>query len=100
MRINLLEETLKILRDHNKTPNDVEWVGDNCLNVYCSWEEFEKQAARIEYDNGYGVAHINPHMVVVGEDWWLERAEYDGAEWWEFKTPLIKPDNKVHQLPI
>jgi hypothetical protein len=25
-------------------------------------------------------------IIVVGKDWWLERHEYDGSEWWEFKT--------------
>lgn len=23
--------------------------------------------------------------MLVGEEWWIERCEYDGAEWWEFK---------------
>lgn len=24
-------------------------------------------------------------------DWWLERAEYDGAEWWDYMTYPTKP---------
>ena len=23
-------------------------------------------------------------LVLVGEDWWLDREEYDGSEWWRF----------------
>ena len=29
--------------------------------------------------------------VAVGDNWWLERAEYDGSEWWEFKTIPKEP---------
>ena len=32
-------------------------------------------------------------LVVVGEGWWLERCDYEGAEWWEFKTLPIKSEN-------
>ena len=28
--------------------------------------------------------------------WWLERAEYDGSEWWEFKTAPAEPDCDSH----
>ena len=24
-------------------------------------------------------------LVVVGDNWWIERHEYDGNEWWEYK---------------
>ena len=30
-------------------------------------------------------------LLIVGDDWWLERHEYDGAEWWEFKTLPCEP---------
>lgn len=28
---------------------------------------------------------------MAGDDWWLERAEYDGSEWWKFKTLPVEP---------
>jgi len=31
----------------------------------------------------------------VGDDWWLERHEYDGSEWWVFQKLPIKPQNKI-----
>ena len=31
---------------------------------------------------------------IVGDNWWLERDEYDGAEGWEFKVMPIKPNSK------
>lgn len=35
--------------------------------------------------------------MLVGDGWWIERAEYDGSEWWEFKTI---PTEKVKVVPI
>lgn len=29
--------------------------------------------------------------MIVGDDWWMERHEYDGSEWWEFKELPKKP---------
>jgi hypothetical protein len=39
----------------------------------------------VNYDDGFGGNEIPLSLVVVGDDWWLERGEYDGSEWWEFK---------------
>lgn len=33
-------------------------------------------------------------LKIVGDNWWLERHEYDGAEWFEFKTLPQKPKIK------
>lgn len=51
--------------------------------------------ADFEYDNGYGGTYIPMELVVVGNDFWLERSEYDGAEGWDFKTMPARPFNKV-----
>ncbi|MCD6125153.1 hypothetical protein J7J18_06655 [bacterium] len=97
MKKNLLKETLEILEQHNKKPEDVKWCGIPGFG-YCSWNEFAA-IADVEYDSGYGTAMVATDLVIVGEDWWLEREEYDGAEWWEFKTLPVKP--KAHrQIPV
>ena len=36
-----------------------------------------------EYDNGYGVMHLNG-CIWYKDGTWSERREYDGSEWWEF----------------
>ena len=82
-----------ILDDH------VEWVGIK-NNSYYTWEEFEEQAKCVEYDADYSFEEIDRRLVVVGKDFWLERYEYDGSEWWEFKTLPTKPILKVDKLPI
>lgn len=91
--INLLQETIDKLKRWGKTPQDVLWVGgksnvdsyDN--NTYCrtTWDEFAKKANQL-YDDGFGGEEVNQDLIIVGKDWWLERHEYDGSEWWEYKT--------------
>lgn len=88
-KMNLLEETVEILSEHGFTASDVLWVstGDG---YYFTWDQF-RDIANIEYDSGYGSEEINRELVVVGKNFWLERENYDGSEWWEFKTKPIKP---------
>ncbi len=87
--INLLRETLDELDQNGKETSDVLWVGDD--NFKTTWENFEKIAKDCNYDNGYGGAEVYQNLKIVGKDWWLERGEYDGSEWWEFKTLPTEP---------
>lgn len=88
---NFLKETIECLTENNKTESDV---------LYCvyngKWFDFEvfKEHANFDYDAGYGGAEA-PCVIVVGDNWWLERGEYDGSEWWEFKTIKAKPEQKL-----
>ena len=90
--MNLLEETIKRLQDNSVTEADVLWVGNN--EVFTTWDNFVN-IANVDYDNGYGRQEIATDLVIVGKDWWLERHEYDGSEWWEFKQSPIKPNVNV-----
>lgn len=91
---NFLEETLDMLKDCGKTEDDVLWVGrcedftSGLPDVKNTWEWF-KSKANFEYDNGYGGAEIPLSLVVVGVDFWLERHEYDGSEWWNIRECLL-----------
>lgn len=89
---NFLEETIRALEGNNKKPSDVLWIGDGAN--WITWEEF-KMIGNFEYDSGFGSAIINDRLKVVGSDWWLERNEYDGNEWWEFKRLPEKPEKKI-----
>lgn len=94
---NLLSETLSCLKDNGKTEQDVVFCTDG--NGYFSFDKF-KEVCNIKYDSGYGGQEINASLMVVGRDWWLERAEYDGSEWWEFKSKPLKPKHKTHNPSI
>lgn len=94
---NLLVETLEIMKANGKFPEDVRWIGatqrynfQSAAPVLGTWADFAK-VADFEYDAGYGGAEIEMDLVIVGGDWWLERGEYDGSEWWEFKSLPVMP---------
>ena len=85
---NLLKETLELLESNNKKETDVKWVGTSTHKT--TWEDFKKNAD-VDYDSGYGSSKVAQDLLVVGENWWLERGEYDGSEWWEH--------NKLPEIP-
>jgi hypothetical protein len=89
---NLLNETTEILNRFNKSTKDVKWVG--CIEFKTTWENFEKIADK-KYDAGYGGEEVARDLLIVGENWWLERHEYDGSEWWEFKSLPIEPKAQI-----
>lgn len=96
--INLLQETLKILEYNGKTSGDVVWVGDKYKKT--TWENF-KNISNFNYDNGYGGNEIEGSLLIVGDTWWLERGEYDGSEWWEFKEhPSCKSSTFTKLLEV
>lgn len=105
--MNLLQETKEILEKHNKTLQDVFWVGSTTLKkgqwirAYTTVEDFVKRADR-DYDEGYGQEEVNTKLIIVGEHFWLERCTYDGSEWWEYKEfPNINDfEPNVGKVPI
>ena len=88
---NLKFETLEILKENGKTIKDIRWIGskDIAIPLDLFWI-----LADTEYNNDFGSQKVARDLVVVGDDWWLERAEYDGSEWWEFKTMPTKPSTE------
>lgn len=86
--INLLQETKCVLKNYGHTLSDIVWVG--CKDYRIEINQFI-EFANVVYDEGYGSQKVATDLFVVGTDWWLERHEYDGAEWWEYKTLLQMP---------
>ena len=80
--MNLYKETIEILSENGKTLDDVLAV---CGGDYQITKDDFVKFSNIEYDSGYGSPEVAIDLVVIGEDFWLERHEYDGSEWWEFK---------------
>ena len=88
---NLREETLRVLKEHNKTIEDIKFICSGDKNIPI--DMFFIKADRM-YDNYAGWIEIDECLMIVGDNWWLERAEYDGSEWWEFRTMPQIPDGK------
>ena len=95
--MNLLEETIEILNDNGKTIEDIEWIGTSKHFV-----DKEKALKLFDcyYNNGYGAQKVATNLLVVGKDWWLERREYDGSEWWEFNKMLEKPKEELEIISV
>lgn len=90
--INLLDETIQELADHGKTLEDVLWVGGEHFTI--PMESFVA-AADTEYNCGFGAPEVAQDLVIVLKDGsWLERADYDGSEWWEFKKSPRMPGHE------
>lgn len=88
---NLKKETLSKLESYGKTPEDIKWIG--CKKFKIPINLFWKLADR-EYDSGYGGEEVATDLLIVGDNWWLERSSYDGAEWWSFKTLPEEPKER------
>ena len=68
---------------------DIKWVGTR--DFYIDVQNFF-ECSNVTYDDGYGGVEVAEDLIVVGDDWYLERASYDGAEWWEFKKIPTLPE--------
>ena len=84
MSTNLLDETVEFLKGCGKTLDDVLYIQGDDFEI--TKKNFETIARDTNYHSGYGAQHVPKDFVLVGEDWWIERDEYDGAEWWNFKS--------------
>jgi hypothetical protein len=89
---NLLKETLYLIKHSGKTENDILWVGTS--TEYMTWENFKK-IADTDYDESWGSPKVAQDLMIVGDGWWVERGEYDGSEWWEFKQIPVKPEKLI-----
>lgn len=94
---NLLTETQDIMDYIDKFWTDVDWIGSfGKQGVEISIENFLQIAADTEYDSGYGWPEIVVDLVIVFNDGsWLQRAEYDGSEWWEYHKTPARPSEKA-----
>lgn len=90
--MNLLENTIQNLKEQGKKEVDVRWVGTKTHK--CTWEDF-KAIADTEFSSGFGSPQVAEDLLIVGDNWWLERHEYDGSEWWEYKELPKEPTNTI-----
>lgn len=80
---NLWDETVRKLASLD-LDFDKDVIQVQVAEGYINKELFKMMAMATNYDAGYGSAEIREDLLIVGTDWWLERDEYDGSEWWTF----------------
>ena len=93
---NLLDETIEKLKDYGKTLDDIVWFGNGKFRI----DDDIKDFLNVDYDSGYGGQEIACDLLLVGKDFWLERHEYDGSEWWEFKRFPNMPEMTIKNAKI
>ena len=89
---NLFKEVDEVLGRNGKCLSDIRFIMGGGYEI--SIEDFVRIAAEVNYYGGYGHQYIPEDMMIVGDDWWLERGEYDGTEWWEFKRLPERPERQ------
>ena len=83
--MNLYKETIREIEKSKHTVEDVAAIVDDQKQERADIYKFLEQAKTVDYDDGYGCAEINESLRVIFKDGsYLERREYDGAEWWEY----------------
>ena len=93
--MNLKKETLQTLKICGKTPNDIRWIGTKyeIINIDKFWE-----LADTEYDESFGAQEVASDLIIVGDDWWLERESYDGNEYWRYHFMPKKPIREMSDI--
>lgn len=89
--MNLLAETKKAIKENGKGIADIRFIGSLKTGHRCTWNRFKKLADQ-EYDNDFGRQEVASDLsIVFGDRSALHRHEYDGSEWWTYRTASI-PD--------
>ena len=89
--MNLLKETIEDIELNGHTIESIIFIGAEHSGHSCTWEEFQR-IADVEYDNGYGGQEVATDLVIVFSDGsMMTRCEYDGSEWWGYRTPFVIP---------
>ena len=95
---NLLDETLEVMEKYGYKPPQVSWVGSSDGRYAISMKQFQENFDQVNYDAGFGGQRIAADLVVKFRDGsWLERQEYDGAEWWCYRKT---PNRSISPLPF
>ena len=82
--------------DYEKNQDDeTKFIEKNALlKINFTDEEYEQFLKDLDFDyySGYGGQELFG-IVLFNDNSWLERGEYDGSEWWEYKEcPKIPKD--------
>lgn len=94
---NLQKETLNAIVQAEKTVEDIAYCNITMGTTSNEQEEllkgkiFDIHKLDFMYDNGYGSQKIDG-FIVFNDKTWLERSEYDGSEWWDYKECPSEPE--------
>jgi hypothetical protein len=77
-----------IIRKEVFTGTSYEFIVKGKLRPNYTQKEYESFLKDIdfEYDSGYGCQELDGVIWYKDLNTWSERGEYDGSEWWEYKS--------------
>lgn len=94
MTINAYDELIEKLNEIGKSLDDIKVISIR-FNKYNREKHYEFEYIKkidnvndlkeIQYYDGYGIQELYGY-VVFNDNTWLEREEYDGSEWWEYRS--------------
>ena len=95
--MNLYDETIETLENHDKTIADIEYIGT--LRTKINTNKALELMKKTNYDSGYGRQEIACNLMIKGADFIMTRGEYDGSEWWVYRQtnpslPQVESDVK------
>jgi len=95
---NALKELQNKLKEINKTIDNIialniakyeccEYYNPD-IRIKATKENIKEKIKELDFDycEGYGSQELYG-LVLFDDNSWLERGEYDGSEWWEYKKP-------------
>lgn len=100
--MNLLEETIKDIKESGHTPEDIVFIGSEKSGYCCEWEDF-KAIANIDYPCSNGGHEIAGDLVIVfrdGSKMWRDYHESNGFEHWSYSKPFKMPEKKKQLLRV
>lgn len=87
---NAKQELLKEVNPSHIKCAEIECNGRNILMKVGGDVTKFIESLDFNYDAGYGGQELFGKVWLTDDKSWLERGEYDGAEWWNLKrTPII-----------
>lgn len=92
---NLKEETLSKMKRHNKTIDDIWWIGSQDMVI--STERFFELSDTMYDSSHYTSQEVAYDLIIVFKDYsMMYRAEDGGEEWWQYISPLPPMTQEVH----
>ena len=98
---NLYDETVEVLESHDKTIDDIEYIGSSETKINTNKAlELMKET---NYDNDFGGQEIADNLMIKGNGFIMTRGAYDGSEWWDYMqldTPLPQVERDIKSFKV